>query len=83
MAGPSLQTSFVDFTILGLIQSKNEVAPLEVRNRLKTDGVKNFADQDRKATILYLIFAAQASNFYDFYNVLDILSPKIKMLSQR
>ena len=34
-----------------------------------------------KTTTLYLIFTAQASNFY--HNALDILSPKIKMLSQQ
>ena len=41
------------------------------------------ADQDRKATALYLILANQVSNFYHgFYNALDIFSPKTKMLSQ-
>ena len=33
------------------------------------------ANQDRKATALYIFFAAQASNIYhDFYNTLDIKS---------
>ena len=36
------------------------------------------ANQDRKATALCLIFAAQASNFYhSFYNALDILKRRL------
>ena len=70
---------FVAFTMLWTycIRSKNEVA--KFFSHLGQDrGVKN----DRKATALYLIFAAQASNFYHgFYNALDIFSPKIKTLS--
>ena len=43
------------------------------------------ADQDRKATALYLIVAAQASNYIMAFTTLwtYVLSPKIKILSQR
>ena len=59
-----------------------EVTPLEVLAKMEVS--KILADQDRKATALYLIFATQASNFYyGLYSALDILSPNIKTLSQR
>ena len=81
---PSLQTSFVCF---GHIQSINEVTPAEVsifQKLAKIEVSKISTDQDRKATSLYLIFAAQASNFYHgFYDASDIFSPKIKTLCQR
>ena len=83
---PGLQTFFVAFAMLWTypIQKSSHSARRKYFSKTGQDeGVKKFGKLSRKATTLYLILPARASNFnHGFYNALDLLSPKIKTLSQ-
>ena len=68
---PGHEHYFLLLQCSGYVQAKNGVDLVEV---------SIFYKLEKKSIIL----SDQASNFYhDFYNALDIFSPKIKTLSQR
>ena len=79
---PSLPTSFVAFIVFWtyLVQKLS----FSIRSKkLAMMEVKTFQPTKiEKQPLLYLMLADQASNFYhEFYNGLEIFSPKMEMLS--